>query len=108
MDKLAIIEKEGANYFLYELEGALNAYTIGEFQNTLYQAVLENNIVLDMSELVELDNSGIGFLLAAFNDSVDAGHKLYFLSRSNEAEKALAATGFKSAFNIVNSVTEIS
>ena len=108
MDKLAIIEKEGANYFLYELEGALNAYTIGEFQNTLYQAVLENNIVLDMSELVELDNSGIGFLMAAFNDSVDAGHKLYFLSMSNEAEKALAATGFKSAFNIVNLVTEIS
>ena len=61
-----------------------------------------------MSELVELDNSGIGFLMAAFNDSVDAGHKLYFLSLSNEAEKALAATGFKSAFNIVNSVTEIS
>jgi anti-anti-sigma factor len=74
----------------------------------LYQAVLENNIVLDMSELVELDNSGIGFLMAAFNDSVDAGHKLYFLSMSNEAEKALTATGFKSAFNIVNSVTEIS
>ena len=38
MDSLAITEKDGANYHLYELEGALNAYTMGEFQNTLYEA----------------------------------------------------------------------
>ena len=29
MEKLTIIEKDGANYHLYELEGALNAYTLG-------------------------------------------------------------------------------
>ena len=75
--------------------------------DTLYQAVLENNIVLDMSELVELDNSGIGFLMAAFNDSVEAGNKLYFLSMSNEADKAITATGFKQLFNLINSVTEV-
>ena len=46
MEKLAITEKDGANYHLYELVGALNAYTLGEFQNTLYDAVQKNNIVL--------------------------------------------------------------
>ena len=60
MDQLAITEKDGANYHLYELEGALNAYTLGEFQDTLYDAVQKNNIVLDMSRLIELDASGIG------------------------------------------------
>ena len=44
MEQLSIVEKDGANYHLYELEGALNAYTIGEFQNTLYEAVHKNNI----------------------------------------------------------------
>ena len=107
MEQLSIVEKDGANYHLYELEGALNAYTIGEFQNTLYEAVHKNNIVLDMSKLVELDPAGIGFLMAAFNDSEDVGNKLYFMSMSNEAEKAIAATGFKYLFNLINSVTEV-
>lgn len=107
MEQLTIIEKDGANYHLYELQGALNAYTIGEFQNTLYAAVLENNIVLDMSELIELDNSGLGFLMAAFNDSEEAGHKLYFMSISNEVDKAIATTGFKYEFHLITSVTEV-
>lgn len=108
MDKLAIVEKDGANYHLYELDGALNAYTMGEFQNTLYEAVIFKNVVLDMSRLIELDPSGVGFLMAAFNDADIYGHKLYFLSLSNEAEKAIAATGFKHEFNLINSITEVS
>ena len=107
MEKITITEKDGANYHLYELEGALNAYTLGEFQDTLYDAVQKNNIVLDMSRLIELDASGIGLLMAAYNDSEDAGHKLYFMTMSNEADKAIAATGFKYVFNLINSVTEV-
>lgn len=107
MEQLNIVEKDGANYHLYELIGALNAYTLGEFESTLYDAVKKNNIVLDMSKLIELDPSGIGVLMAAFNDSEEMGTKLYFMSISNEAEKAIAATGFKSLFNMINSVTEV-
>lgn len=107
MEQLTIIEKEGANYVYYELQGALNAYTMGEFQQTLYNAIQNNTVVLDMEGLVELDPSGIGFLMAAYNDGEDSGHKLYFLSPSNEAERTIAATGFKSIFNLINSVTEV-
>ena len=106
MENLKIVEKDGANYHLYELEGALNAYTLGEFQNTLYEAVQKNNIILDMSKLIELDPAGIGFLMAAFNDANESGHKLFFMMMSNEADKAIASTGFKSQFNLINSVTE--
>ena len=107
MEQITITEKDGANYHLYELEGALNAYTLGEFQDTLYDAVQKNNIVLDMSRLIELDASGIGLLMAAYNDSDEAGHKLYFMTMSNEADKAIAATGVKYVFNLINSVTEV-
>ena len=107
MEQITITEKDGANYHLYELEGALNAYTLGEFQDTLYDAVQKNNIVLDLSRLIELDASGIGLLMAAYNDSEDAGHKLYFMAMSNEDDKAIAATGFKYVFNLINSVTEV-
>lgn len=108
MEQLTIIEKEGANYHLYELNGSLNAYTLGEFQNTLYDAVTKYNIVLDMSKLIELDPTGMGFLMAAFNDSEAAGKKLYFLSLSNEADRTISSTGFKYMFNLINSVTEVS
>ncbi|MCQ2592361.1 MAG: STAS domain-containing protein [Treponema sp.] len=107
MEQLTLVEKDGANYHLYELEGALNAYTIGEFQDILYAAVLKKNIVLDLSKIVEIDGSGIGLLMAAFNDSEDSNHKMYLMSMSNESEKAIASTGFKSVFHIINSVTEV-
>ena len=107
MEQLSIVEKDGANYHLYELVGALNAYTIGEFQTTLYEAVQHNNIVLDLSNVVELDPTGMGFLMAAFNDSEEAGFTLYFMSISNEVERAIASTGFKQVFNLINSVTEV-
>ena len=107
MEQLAIVEKDGANYHVYELTGALNAYTIGEFAETLYNAVRESNIVLDMSKLVELDPAGIGVLMAAFNDSEEFENKLYFMSISSEGEKAIAATGFKYEFHLINSVTEV-
>ena len=107
MEQLTIIEKEGANYKLYDLQGALNAYTLGEFQTKLYEDVLKTNVVLDMSELTELDPAGIGVLMAAYNDAEDNGRKLYFMSLSNEADKAIAATGFKYVFNLITSVTEV-
>lgn len=107
MEQLTVIEKEGANYKQFVLEGALNAYTISEFQDNLYMSVLYNDVVLDMSKLIELDPSGLGVLMAAFNDSEEAGHKLYFMSMSNESEKVIASSGFKHLFNLIASVTEV-
>ncbi|MCQ2590708.1 MAG: STAS domain-containing protein [Treponema sp.] len=107
MEQLTIIEKEGANYKQFVLEGALNAYTVGEFQDNLYKAVTENNVVLDMSKLIELDPSGLGVLMAAYNDCEEAGYKLYFMSMSNESERTISGSGFKSLFHMITSVTEV-
>ena len=99
MEQLNVIEKEGANYKQYTLQGALNAYTLGEFSEKLYNDAVKVNVVLDMS--------GIGCLMAAFNDAEDAGKKIYFLNMSNESQQAINATGFKYLFNMINSVTEV-
>ena len=107
MEQLNVIEKEGANYKQYTLQGALNAYTLGEFSEKLYNDAVTVNVVLDMSDLIELDMSGIGCLMAAFNDAEDAGKKIYFLNMSNESQQAINATGFKYLFNMINSVTEV-
>ena len=107
MEQLNVIEKEGANYKQYTLQGALNAYTLGEFSEKLYNDAVKVNVVLDMSDLIELDMSGIGCLMAAFSYAEDAGKKIYFLNMSNESQQAINATGFKYLFNMINSVTEV-
>ena len=107
MDQLTITEKDGANYVLYELNGAINAYTLTEFQQKLYDAIGRDNVVLDLSKVSEIDYSGMGAIMAAFNDGEDSGHALYLLSLSSEVREAVEATGFSKVLHIINSVTEV-
>ena len=59
MEQLTITEKSGANYVLYELSGAINAYTLAELQQKLYDAIGRDNVVLDLSKVSEIDYSGM-------------------------------------------------
>ena len=107
MDQLTITEKSGANYVLYELSGAINAYTLAELQQKLYDAIGGDNVVLDLSKVSEIDYSGMGTIMAAFNDGEDSGHVLYLLSPSAEVREAVEATGFSKVLHIIISITEV-
>ena len=107
MDQLTITEKTGANYLLFECNGAINAYTISEFQQKLYNTINKSNVVLDLSEVSEIDDSGMGVIMAAFNDGEDTGHTLYLMSPSNESERAIEATGFSKVLHIISTATEV-
>ena len=109
MEALTIIEKKGANYILLELTGSINAYTLSEFQNRIYSAILETNLVLDLSQVDEIDSSAMGVIMAAFNDGLetDPRHRLYLLNMSPQAQKTVTDTGFVDAFDVIGSVTEV-
>ena len=107
MDQLTITEKSGANYVLYELSGAINAYTLAELQQKLYDAIVGDNVVLDLSKVSKIDYSSMGTIMAAFNDGEDSGHVLYLLSPSAEVREAVEATGFSKVLHIINSITEV-
>lgn len=106
MEQLSITRKEGANYVLFELSGAFNAYTSEVIQTKLFETIEKINVVLDLSKVVELDASGMGIIMAAHNDAEEYHRKLYLMSLSNETEKTILATGFRELFRIINSVTE--
>lgn len=108
MEQLTITQKEGAEYILYELNGALNAYTVVNLQSKLYKSIQKYNVVLDMSNVVELDAAGMGTIMAAHNDAEEYKTKLFLMSLSNEVDKVVLATGFKNLFRIISSVTEVS
>ena len=107
MEQLAITEKRGANYVLYELTGSANSYTVGELQEKIFEEIKGNNVVLDMSQVTDIDSTGMGMLFAAFNDGLESGYKLYLMNMSFTALNRVKDTGFLEAFKVIQSVTEV-
>ena len=107
MDQLTITEKVGANYMLLELNGTVNAYTIEELQEKVYNYILDSNVVLEMSQVTQLDSAGVGIIIGAHNDSEGCGTKIYILNPSEYARRSLEKTGFMDTFNVITSVMEI-
>ena len=108
MDQLTINEKVGGNYQLNELFGAVNAYTLAEFQEKVYTNIVDSHIVLDMSQVTAIDSAGVGVILAGHNDGEENGTKLFIMNPSEAARHALERTGFLDTFNIIHAVTEVS
>ena len=107
MEQLTVTRKEGADYILFELSGAFYACTAVNIQTKLYETIEKQNVVLDLANVVELDASALGVIMAAHNDAEEYHTKLYLMSLSNEADKAILSTGFKELFRIINSATEV-
>ncbi|MBO4403945.1 MAG: STAS domain-containing protein [Treponema sp.] len=107
MEQLTITEKVGANYILLELNGTVTAYTVNELQEKVYNYILDTNVVLDMSQVYQLDSAGVGIIIGAHNDGEGSGTKVYILNPSDYARHSLERTGFMDTFNVISSVMEI-
>lgn len=107
MEQLTLTEKNGANYILLELTGTLDSYTSAEFQTKVYDYIKTTNVVLDMSQVEKIDSTGMGILMAGFNDGLDNGKKLYILTPSPTVREAIDDTGFSDTFYFIHSVTEV-
>lgn len=107
MDQLKITEKNGANYILLELNGVINSYTSSEFSSKVYGHIVNTNLVLEMSQVETIDSTGIGIIMAGFNDGLDSKHKLYIMNPSPASRQAIDDTGFSDTFFFIHSVTEV-
>lgn len=107
MEQLAVTEKRGANYILFELTGSCNSYTIGDLQDKIFDEIKRTNVVLDLSQVFTIDSTAMGMLFAAFNEGQEYGFKLYLMNMSFSAMNTVKETGFLEAFNVIQSVTEV-
>lgn len=107
MEQLSIKEKGGSNYVMYELSGSLNSYTSAEFSEKVFSAIRTTSVVVDLSQVASIDSTGVGIIMAGFNDGEEFGHKFYLMNPSPSARTALEETGFISVFAFIHSVTEI-
>ena len=108
MEQLTLHEKFGPNYVLLELEGSINAYTLFELKEKLYQYIMDANVVLDLSLVSTIDMAGMGVIMAACNDGTDSGTKVFIMNPSEGAKTAIEKTGFEDTFYLIHAVTEVS
>ena len=107
MEQLQINEKNGSNYVVYVLSGALNSYTCGEFKEKIFDRIKTTNVVVDLSEIESIDSSGIGIIMAGFNDGEEYNHKFHLMNPSPAARIAIEETGFYDLFSFIHSITEV-
>ncbi len=107
MEILKIQEKKGANYALLELNGVIDSYNFTEVQKKAFSLIQETNLVLDLSETMSMDSSGLSVILGSYNVGEESGHTLYIMRPSSGAKKALESTGFIDTFHIIQTVTEV-
>lgn len=107
MENISIVEKNGPNYSLLEVSGTVNSYTYTEFQTKVYALIKETNLVLDLSRVTNMSSSGLGVLMAAFDDGEELGNKLYIMKPSEVVRLAIESTGFSDMFTVIYSLTEV-
>ncbi len=107
MENVTITEKKYETFVLLEIVGSINSYTYKEFETKIYGHIQNTNIVLDLSRVGNLSSSGLGILMAAFDDGEETGHTIYFLNPSDIVKLAIDSTGFPEAFHIIQSLDEI-
>ncbi|MBR1536269.1 MAG: STAS domain-containing protein [Treponema sp.] len=107
MEQLSIIEKQGANYVLYEISGVMNTYTVTELAEKLDENIKKSNIVLDLERVEAVDSVGVGLIMATHNDGEDNNRRLYIMNPSAPARIALEETGFYEVFDVIHAVTEV-
>jgi anti-sigma B factor antagonist len=107
MENISIVEKAGSNYALLEVSGTINSYTYTEFQTKVYALIKETNLVLDLSRVSNLSSSGLGVLMAAYDDGAEKGNKLYIMKPSEVVRLAIESTGFSDMFTVIYSLTEV-
>ena len=106
MEKLSMSERSESNFTLYELRGAFTFYTIDAVRSVLYKKISRSNVVLDLSQVSEIDSAGPGLLLAVFSDALNAEHILYMLNPSENVLRSLEKTGLFDLLSVIASVNE--
>lgn len=107
MEQLTVIEKDGANYALFELKGAFTVLTLETVKDKLYLNATKTNVVLSLRQVDVMDEAALGVVMAVHNDALENGKRLYLLCVSKAVDEQLAKSGFRDEFFLINSIIEV-
>ncbi len=107
MDDLIINQETTDKYLLLKVEGTINSYTYGSFEEKVYAGIKEKNIVMDLAKVTNMSSSGLGVLMSAHDDGEETGHEIFILNPSEVVKMAIDSTGFSDMFKVIHSLDEV-
>ena len=107
MENLIISKTSVKDALLLDVEGTINSYTYNEFEEQVYSAIKQDDVVLNLAEVTNMSSSGLGVLMSAYDDGKENGHNIFILNPSDIVRLAIDSTGFSDMFKIIRSLDEL-
>ncbi len=97
---------EGDGYHLCRLSGEVDAYTVGEFRETLSNIENVHWLIIDLSEVPFMDSAGLGALIGAIRRVREGGGDVAVVSKNPGLNKLLHTTGFDRIVPVTESIED--
>ena len=86
--------------------GELDAYTVGQFRESLGELASEPKLLIDMSEVPFVDSAGLGALIGGIRRAREAGGDVAVCCNRPTLVRLLHTTGFDRIVTVTDTVAE--
>ena len=105
---LEIIVETSDSYTLCRPIGELDAYTVGQFRESLSELAEVTHLLIDLSEVPFMDSAGLGALIGGIRRTREAGGDVAVACSRPTLTRLLHTTGFDRIVAVTESVEDAS
>ena len=106
MRVLEIQIEETAEYTVCRPVGELDAYTVGQFRESLGDLASAGRLVIDLSEVPFMDSAGLGALIGGIRRAREAGGQVAVACSRPTLTRLLHTTGFDRIVPVTESIDD--
>ncbi len=103
---LEIDIEDGAEYTLCRPVGELDAYTVGQFRESLAELASRPRLLIDLSSVSFIDSAGLGALIGGIRRTRELGGDVAVCCNRAPLVRLLHTTGFDRIVTVADSVAE--
>ncbi|CAN5646958.1 hypothetical protein BH20ACT2_BH20ACT2_02550 [soil metagenome] len=103
---LDIEVEEGTEYTLCRPVGELDAYTVGQFRESLSKLSSTERLLIDLSSVPFMDSAGLGALIGGIRRAREAGGEVAVACSRPTLTRLLHTTGFDRIVAVTETVEE--
>ena len=97
---------EGDGYTICRPVGELDAYTVGQFRESLGELASRPKLLIDMSEVPFVDSAGLGALIGGIRRAREVGGDVAVCCNRPTLVRLLHTTGFDRIVTVTETVDE--
>lgn len=103
---LEIKVEESDNYTICQPTGELDAYTVGQFRDSLSKLADQRYLLIDLSHVPFMDSAGLGALIGGIRRAREAGGDVAVACSRPTLTRLLHTTGFDRIVSVTETVEE--